>query len=179
MICYLFAIYQFNFVTFSHFRLVSATQALFSTLAGFIVCRYSCAKSFLYGNHYMSEAYAWFAAAYFFYDMWSMYRVHAALTAQKYADKIKQVALSTTSNNSKLDDDSINEKMYDKQKNGNHVHAGTESYDEQEKQVFKYDNNAKTSGTGFAKYILSNPIMTIHHIFIGSFGLAVIAVSVI
>lgn len=126
----------------------------------------------------MSEAYAWFGAAYFFYDMWSMYRVHAALTAQKYSDKIKQVTMSTSSNHSNLDNGSENGKMYDKQENGNYVHAGTESSDEQEKQVFKYDGDAKTSGTGFAKYILSNPIMTIHHIFIGSFGLAVIAVSI-
>lgn len=149
-------------------RLVSATQALFSSLAGVIVCRYSCAKSFLYGNHYMSEAYAWFGAAYFFYDMWSMYKVHAALTAQKVADKLSQVP--GTSKLKKLNGgDGGNGKMYE---NGGHRKA--EESNDSDKQVFVYDGNANTSGTGFAKYILSNPIMTIHHIFIGSFGLAVI-----
>lgn len=126
----------------------------------------------------MSEAYAWFGAAYFFYDMWSMYRVHAALTAQNVSDKIKQVTMSSsTTNQSKLNNG--NGQMYDKQQENGNSLPSSENSDDQEKQVFIYDGKAKTSGTGFAKYILSNPIMTIHHIFIGSFGLAVIAVSAI
>lgn len=128
----------------------------------------------------MSEAYAWFAAGYFFYDMWSMYKVHCALTAQKIALKLKQVASNTLeSNNGKL--------FYENNKGtanggGRDVNGGdiiskeNSNLENSIKQVFEYDGKADTSGKGFAKYILSNPVMMIHHVFIGSFGLAVIAV---
>lgn len=134
----------------------------------------------------MSEAYAWFGAAYFFYDMWSMYRVHAAIKSQHLYDKIRQVTkcnLTTDDStvNSKLQNRSTsseNGKMYEKKENNHNGLNRDDNSDDNDKQVFVYDGEAKTSGTGFAKYILSNPVMTIHHIFIGSFGLAVIAVSI-
>ncbi|XP_067014934.1 TLC domain-containing protein 3A isoform X3 [Anabrus simplex] len=58
-------------------KTVSAVQAVLSCITGTVVCVWSCTRNFLRSSHFMSEAYAWFGAAYFFYDIWSMYRVHA------------------------------------------------------------------------------------------------------
>ncbi|XP_068899940.1 TLC domain-containing protein 3A isoform X2 [Tenebrio molitor] len=55
---------------------VSAVQALFCCITGMTSCTYSCTRDMLRTSHYISEAYAWFGAAYFFYDIWSMYKVH-------------------------------------------------------------------------------------------------------
>lgn len=54
---------------------MSAVQAAFSCATGAIVCAWSCTRDFMRSSHFMSEAYAWFGAAYFFYDIWSMYIV--------------------------------------------------------------------------------------------------------
>lgn len=37
---------------------------------------YSCPRNLLKTSHYISEAYAWFGASYFMYDIWSMYQVY-------------------------------------------------------------------------------------------------------
>lgn len=50
-------------------------QAALCCLTGVIVCAWSCTRDFVRSSHFMSEAYAWFGAAYFFYDIWSMYKV--------------------------------------------------------------------------------------------------------
>ncbi|KAJ8916652.1 hypothetical protein NQ315_000297 [Exocentrus adspersus] len=63
---------------------VSAVQALFCGLTGFTSCRYSCKRDMLRTSHYISEAYAWFGAAYFFYDIWSMYKVYSAKVSAGY-----------------------------------------------------------------------------------------------
>ncbi|KAG7303255.1 hypothetical protein JYU34_011722 [Plutella xylostella] len=57
-------------------KLVSAVQALLCVVTGAVVCLYSCSRDVVRTSHYMSEAYAWFGAAYFFYDIWSMYTVY-------------------------------------------------------------------------------------------------------
>ncbi|CAG9854401.1 unnamed protein product [Phyllotreta striolata] len=57
---------------------VSAVQALFCCLTGITSVAYSCKRDVLRVSHYISEAYAWFGAAYFFYDIWSMYEVYVA-----------------------------------------------------------------------------------------------------
>ncbi|XP_063628919.1 uncharacterized protein LOC134800349 [Cydia splendana] len=54
-------------------KLVSAVQAAFCCITGAIVCLWSCTRDFARTSHFVSEAYAWFGAAYFFYDIWSMY----------------------------------------------------------------------------------------------------------
>lgn len=59
-------------------KTVSMVQALLSCVTGVVVCAWSCARNFLRSSHFLSEAYAWFAVAYFFYDIWSMYRVHSS-----------------------------------------------------------------------------------------------------
>lgn len=71
-------------------------------------------------SHYISEAYAWFGAAYFLYDIWSMYVVHVSTLV-------------------------IPEK------------------------------NGRMSK--FFDYLINNPIIVIHHIFIGGFGFLFITVS--
>ncbi|KAJ9595331.1 hypothetical protein L9F63_027284, partial [Diploptera punctata] len=50
-------------------KTVSAVQALLSCITGSVVCIWSCTRNFLRSSHFMSEAYAWFGAAYFFYDI--------------------------------------------------------------------------------------------------------------
>ncbi|XP_050499460.1 TLC domain-containing protein 3A [Diabrotica virgifera virgifera] len=57
---------------------VSAVQALFCCITGITAICYSCNRNVLRTSHYISEAYAWFGAAYFFYDIWSMYKVYSA-----------------------------------------------------------------------------------------------------
>ncbi|KAI5633513.1 TLC domain-containing protein [Phthorimaea operculella] len=70
-------------------KLVSAVQALFCCITGAIVCLYSCTRDFIKSSHFMSEAYAWFGAAYFFYDIWSMYMVHIQMTSSTDSFKSK------------------------------------------------------------------------------------------
>lgn len=60
---------------------MSAVQALLSCLTGITIICYSCPRNLLNTSHYISEAYAWFGAAYFFYDIWSMYKVHCGTIA--------------------------------------------------------------------------------------------------
>ncbi|KOB78207.1 Protein FAM57A, partial [Operophtera brumata] len=62
-------------------KVVSAVQAAFCCITGAIVCAWSCTRDFMRASHYMSEAYAWFGAAYFFYDIWSMYMVHVQMNS--------------------------------------------------------------------------------------------------
>ena len=54
---------------------MSAVQSALCCVAGGVICWWSCQRDFLCTSHYMSEAYAWFGTAYFFYDIWSMYYV--------------------------------------------------------------------------------------------------------
>ncbi|PSN38095.1 hypothetical protein C0J52_00857 [Blattella germanica] len=100
-------------------KTVSAVQALLSCLTGSIVCIWSCTRNFLRSSHFMSEAYAWFGAAYFFYDIWSMYRVH-----------------SSSSNNT----------------HGCRYHR-------------------------LKDYLTKQPVIVLHHLFIGSFGFLVIVMK--
>lgn len=77
-------------ILFCFCRVVSAVQALLCCLTGITVCCYSCPRNLLHTSHYISEAYAWFGAAYFFYDIWSMYKVHcAAVTCNQMNGDVK------------------------------------------------------------------------------------------
>lgn len=82
-------------------------------------------------SHYISEAYAWFGAAYFLYDIWSMYVVHVAEEAQTI------------------------------QQNGDVV------------RIMHKDTGK------FFDYLIKNPIIVVHHVFIGGFGFLFITVSLI
>ncbi|XP_017773410.1 PREDICTED: protein FAM57A isoform X2 [Nicrophorus vespilloides] len=57
-------------------KIVSSVQALLSCLTGLTICSYSCNRNILRTSHFISHAYSWFGASYFFYDIWSMYKVH-------------------------------------------------------------------------------------------------------
>lgn len=94
-----------------------------------------------------------------------MYKVHAATTAYKMAEKLKSSAVSVK-----------NSGLYDKlQTNGNTVQK---DHFEKNKKIWEYDSSSiQLTGFGFVKYMFTHPVMMIHHIFIGSFGLAVIVVS--
>ncbi|XP_063220215.1 TLC domain-containing protein 3A [Bacillus rossius redtenbacheri] len=100
-------------------KTVSAVQAVLSCLTGSVVCIWSCTRNFLRSSHFMSEAYAWFGAAYFFYDIWSMYQVHTSSFSSSHSIQTRRM--------SKVKD-----------------------------------------------YIVKQPMILLHHIFIGSFGFLVI-----
>lgn len=119
-----FVNYFFFFLLF--LRVVSAVQAALSCVTGSIVCMWSCTRSFLHASHFMSEAYAWFGASYFFYDIWSMYRVHASITQHKKEQK----------------------------SDAGHI-------------------------VNVRLYLKEQPVIVMHHLFIGSFGFLIIVVSLL
>ncbi|XP_060806647.1 TLC domain-containing protein 3A isoform X1 [Amyelois transitella] len=123
-------------------KLVSAVQAAFCCATGVVVCLWSCTRDFMRTSHYMSEAYAWFGAAYFFYDIWSMYMVHVQMNTN--VDYFK----------SKL-----------------------------QRKLSKNGDASLSSGDGappakrqptFLEYCRYEPVILLHHIFIGGFGFLVI-----
>ncbi|XP_037300904.1 ceramide synthase, partial [Manduca sexta] len=145
-------------------KLVSAVQAALSVLTGAVVCAWSCTRDFMRSSHYMSEAYAWFGAAYFFYDIWSMYMVHVQMIANPDAKKDKT-----------------------------HQTEKPEKPEKVEKQICKNGEGLLSSGDGqvtegpgearvgsgvtkptFAQYCRHEPVILMHHLFIGGFGFLVI-----
>lgn len=155
----------------SIYRIVSATQAILSTAAGVIVCNWSCRRSFLHASHFMSDAYAWFGTAYFVYDMWHMYRTYK----QKIADK-----LSLINRNDKVGDDG------DSNNENNNLPANidytTTHKEPNEMRSIHGDaalqrlKDVPTWPVNFLQFCWLHPVMIIHHIFLGSFGLFVIVV---
>lgn len=140
-----------------------------------IYSRSSCPRG-LNASHYMSSSYAWFGAAYFFYDLWSMYKVHIA----KVADKLFLVKLKAAAggaNVRSLDDRTA---RYDASNNNGHQSLIDAS--EQDNLKYReicdgYENEIQVLEDGqpnFFQYLKSEPLMVGHHIFIGSFGLSVI-----
>ncbi|XP_059610750.1 ceramide synthase [Phlebotomus argentipes] len=150
-------------------KLVSAVQASLSCLAGFLVCKSSCNRSFLHASHFASEAYAWFGAAYFFYDLWSMYKVHI----HKVLDKLKmvkdQASVSVKNGNG--------HQMFEGRRNGGNGVCDGEKEGYRKKEIRDDYGNEITleERPSFWRYISRQPLMVGHHIFIGSFGLCVIA----
>jgi hypothetical protein len=169
-------------------------QAAFSCIAGVIVCRWSCTKNFLYASHFLSESYAWFGAAYFFYDIWSMYRVTAAQTAAKLKAKLR--ATIATNGKAAATEEVLNgvsknlseKKFYDKHNGNKNLCNG--AVDHAAELCELLDNEFPTVRNGslsifvssragipsFVKYIFTHPLMVLHHLFIGSYGLVVITV---
>ncbi|CAH1640927.1 unnamed protein product [Spodoptera littoralis] len=121
-------------------KLVSAVQAALSCVTGAIVCLWSCTRDFMRSSHYMSEAYAWFGAAYFFYDIWSMYMVHVQMNSNPEVSSSKR-RLS---------------------KNGSAPLSSGDS------------TVQKKQGTTFLDYCKHEPVILMHHLFIGGFGFLVI-----
>lgn len=153
-------------------KIVSAVQAMGSCIAGFIVCRWSCPLNFLHASHYLSESYAWFAASYFFYDIWSMYKVYAAEASNRI-----MATLGLTTNG-----------VAKNGKANNDVAAQAEPSEQKSTEVQALsDIPSITNGTlsilssgklgipSFVRYLISHKLMVFHHLFIGSYGLVVIA----
>lgn len=147
-----------------------------------MVCSSSCKRSFLTASHYMSDAYAWFGCAYFIYDMWAMYEVHL----QKIADKLKFTKDNNDVTNGNVIDDGL---LYDKLPNGsqtdegyhsngvNNTNTSTIKEKNLERAFFvKKLSKVPCETPSFINYCITHPVMTIHHVFLGSFGLLVIVV---
>lgn len=120
-----------------------------------------------------SDAYAWFGTAYFVYDMWAMYKVHI----QKIADKLKLIKDNSTIGDTKEVHNTNG--LYDElNKNGNGNGDCNSSIQKRHflKEELKRFNKVPTETPTFFYYCLTNPVMTIHHVFLGSFGLLVIVV---
>lgn len=127
----------------------------------------------------MSESYAWFGAAYFFYDLWSMYKVHIA----KVADKLFLVKLKAAAGGGGQRQDERKTTLYDDHAKTGNGHPRT-FLDSSEQDNLKYreicdgyENEIQVLEDGqpnFFHYLKSEPLMVGHHIFIGSFGLSVI-----
>ena len=122
----------------------------------------------------MSESYAWFGAAYFFYDLWSMYKVHLAKVADKlFLNKLKA---SPASHAARFED----RNSYDASNGNGHLLDASEEESLRYREICDgYENEIQILECGqpnFFRYLLGEPLMLIHHLFIGSFGLAVISV---
>ncbi|KAM8718443.1 hypothetical protein ACLKA7_001624 [Drosophila subpalustris] len=124
------------------------------------------------------EAYGWFGTAYFMYDIWSMYKVHT----QKIADKLHLLRMTKAQPLS----NGHARSYYDKAANatgaggagGAGVGNNNGSTPSTPHEICDYDGATveipKDGRWDFLKYVLTHPVMMIHHIFIGTFGLLVV-----
>ncbi|XP_005186060.1 uncharacterized protein LOC101894046 isoform X1 [Musca domestica] len=173
-------------------KIVSAIQASFSFLVGLIVCKSTCSKTFVYASHCLMEGYGWFGTAYFMYDIWSMYKVHT----QKIADKLKLMKMTSSASFTPkpLATGQSNGGLYDKHiartfaANGQRLVALDESADtngddmqhirHHEDEIYDYDGETvqipENGKWGFFKYLITHPVMMIHHIFVGTVGFLVV-----
>lgn len=147
-------------------KIVSAVQATFSCIAGFIVCRWSCPLNFLQASHFLSESYAWFAASYFFYDIWSMYKVYAAEASNRIMSTLG-LAANGVAKIGKTSNDSAEQKPTEAQALSDipSITNGTLSI----------LTSGKLGIPSFVRYLISHKLMVFHHLFIGSYGLVVIS----
>lgn len=134
-------------------KLVSAFQAILSFVFGSIICGYSCSKNFLWSSVVITESYAWFASAYFLYDIFSMYRVWNA----KIFDRLK---LKKIDFDNRLND--FYSKVVPSLKNG-------------ELRIFQKMQIGDEKIPNFMEYLRRNPLIVFHHLLIGGWGLLVIA----
>ncbi|XP_041785485.1 ceramide synthase [Anopheles merus] len=160
-------------------KLVSAVQAAFSCIAGLFVCRWSCPRNFLHASHFLSESYAWFAASYFFYDLWSMYKIYAAEAALKLKVKLGLQSSAAGDNNNQGGGRNGTAKGDDAAGNGGMEKAATlqalEDIPSVAQGTLSFVTPCKLGIPSFAKYLASHPLMVFHHLFIGSYGLVVIS----
>lgn len=100
-----------------------------------------------------------------------MYKVHI----QKISDKLK---LLKESNRKIGDAKDANGLLYDAiKKNGNGNYANAVQKRDVLVGELKRFHKVPTEKPSFLYYCLTNPVMTIHHVFLGSFGLFVIVVG--
>lgn len=146
-------------------------QAALSCVTGAIVCLWSCTRNFLHSSHFMSEAYAWFGAAYFFYDIWSMYKVYIVTPNTKKSHKKEssddKINFKTSPSNEEL--------IFPDQTNETEKNGATTS-ETQYSFTLKNDMSLIDIVLSFLLYCKDQPIIIMHHIFIGGFGFLVIVV---
>lgn len=156
-------------------KIVSAVQAMFSCLAGFFVCRWSCPRNFLQASHFLSESYAWFAASYFFYDIWSMYKVYAAEASNKILATLGLGAnnangAAAAAKRSKVEGDSGAAAV---------VNGGAGGALDEIPSISNGSLSillaSKLGTPSFLRYLITHKLMVFHHLFIGSYGLMVIS----
>lgn len=137
-----------------------------------MVCTSSCRRSFLTASHYMSDTYAWFGCAYFVYDMWSMYEVHV----QKIADKRQLMLVRSGDSMARLYD-----AVDARQSAQSRSHRTEPELNDADMALLhkRLKQVAADERTTFLGYCAANPVMTMHHVFLQSFGLYVIVVSTI
>ncbi|RVE49103.1 hypothetical protein evm_006224 [Chilo suppressalis] len=131
-------------------KVVSAVQAALSVLTGAVVVLYSCPRDFLRTSHYASEAYAWFGTSYFFYDIWSMYLVHVQMCI---GGDYKKAA----------------SKAPPKGPAGEGPKAGQGGSPGGAPPA-----RGQPSRVSFLQYCRHEPVILMHHLFIGGFGFLVI-----
>lgn len=102
-----------------------------------------------------------------------MYKVHI----QKIADKLKLLNDSSVTGDCK----EMNG-LYDEIKKNGNGNGSCNSEEVQKRNELKGElkrfNKVPTEAPSFLYYCLTNPVMTIHHVFLGSFGLLVIVVGI-
>lgn len=148
-------------------KVVSAVQAIFSCITGLVICTYSCPRDLLRASHHVSHAYSWFGASYFFYDIWSMYKIHAAADAQhgtsQYSAQTPAVVSSSQSSSLNGDSHAISPATNGEKENNN-LH-----------NILQRPRRGIAFGVrAFLTYMKVNPIIVGHHLFIGIFGFSVI-----
>lgn len=133
----------------------------------------------------MSDTYAWFGCAYFVYDMWSMYEVHFT----KVADKRQLVAVQRQQQpGPETREGSDVDGMYDRaagEDGGDR--AGSKRSDDANRvsdaDMALWMKRLKSVRVDerptFVGYCAANPVMTLHHVFLQSFGLFVIVVGIL
>ncbi len=115
------------------------------------MCIWSCPKNFLTATTILSESYAWFASAYFLYDIFSMYRVW----------------------NSKILD-RLHSKSIDWDMKLNNFYSKVPSLSNGELTIFGSFVKNNQQIPSFFSYMKNHPLIVFHHCLIGGWGLFVI-----
>lgn len=139
----------------------------------------------------MSDTYAWFGCAYFVYDMWSMYMVHV----QKIGDKARLLQCHARRQASTQTSPAAYDKAAELQQppeqrrllgraefgGGDEPHDWTTQLSDGDVAAMLRRLRAVTveQRPTFWRFCAANPVMTMHHVFLQSFGLYVIVVSVL
>lgn len=135
----------------SNYRLVSTIQAILSFIFGCLICAWSCPRNFITTTSILSESYAWFASAYFLYDIFSMYRVWNTQILSHLQLK-------------KIDWD---EKIHN-------IYSKVPSLSNGDLTLFRNFVRKNQQIPSFVSYIRKHPLIVFHHLLIGAWGLLVI-----
>lgn len=126
------------------------------------------------------EGYGWFGAAYFIYDIWSMYKIHT----QRFADKLLQKMINVTKDEQKTENSSLNNNLPSPveatpaAQNGTTNKNGSLTFFVKSRTEFKEKRVAQQRDVNsFISYVITQPIMLFHHLFVGTVGFLVVTVN--